>query len=73
MKKDKYSLEEDRIEITVPEEQSEEQPEETQEDDWDKEPEVVEEIGNLRLDPEAAKRYREILKARQKSDGRSFL
>ncbi|MBQ2619747.1 MAG: hypothetical protein IJF84_00240 [Thermoguttaceae bacterium] len=69
MKKDKYSLEEDRIEITAPEEQ----PEETQEDEWDKEPEVVEEIGNLRLDPEAAKRYREILKARQKSDGRSFL
>ena len=28
MKKDKYSLEEDRIEITVPEEQPEEQPEE---------------------------------------------
>ena len=69
MKKDKYSLEEDRIEITAPEEQ----PEETQEDEWDKDPEVVEEIGNLRLDPEAAKRYREILKARQKSDGRSFL
>ena len=69
MKKDKYSLEEDRIETPLPEEQSEE----IQEDDWDKEPEVVEEIGNLRLDPEAAKRYREILKARQKSDGRSFL
>ena len=44
------------------------------EDDFDdeKEPEVIEEIGNLRLDPEMAKRYREIRKmieARQKADG----
>lgn len=38
-------------------------------DDWDeeddKEPEVVEVFGELRLDPEAAKRYLEIRKARE--------
>lgn len=40
-------------------------------DDWteenDKEPEVVEEHDNLRLDPETAKRYLEIKKAHEKN------
>lgn len=36
-------------------------------DEDDKEPEIVEEHDNLRLDPEAAKRYLEIKKAHEKN------
>lgn len=36
-----------------------------EDDDWYKEPEEVVEIGDLRLDPDAAKRYLEVRKARE--------
>lgn len=66
MNNDNEKIDDDLTEVIVPESDSQKN------NDWNKEPAVVEEIGNLRLAPEEAKRYREILKARQKSDGRSF-